>query len=70
VRRCSFEVPNKLTLPCTPHAAIERLKNSQLAVELFGKEFVEGCTASKTLELGSDLDEIPPGERRILAAQA
>lgn len=64
-----FEVPDNLTLPCTLHAAIERLKNSRLAVELFGKEFVEGYIASKTLELGSYLDEITPWERRILAAQ-
>jgi glutamine synthetase len=52
------------------HAAIERLKNSRLAVELFGKEFVEGYIASKTLELGSYLDEITPWERRVLATQA
>ena len=55
-----FEVPDKLTLPCTLHVAIERLKNSRLAVELFGKEFVEGYIASKTLELSSYFDEITP----------
>jgi len=65
-----FEVPDKLTLPCTMHAAIERLRNSRLAVELFGKEFIEGYIASKTLELSSYFDEITPWERRILAAQA
>jgi glutamine synthetase len=65
-----FEVPDKLTLPCTMHAAIERLRNSRLAVELFGEEFIEGYTASKTLELSSYFDEITPWERRILAAHA
>jgi len=65
-----FAVPDKLTLPRTLHAAIERLKNSRLAVELFGKEFIEGYIASKTLELSSYFDEITPWERRILAAQA
>jgi glutamine synthetase len=65
-----FEVPDKLTLPCTMHAAIERLRNSRLAVELFGEEFIEGYIASKTLELSSYFDEITPWERRILAAQA
>ncbi|MCG4453737.1 glutamine synthetase family protein [Pseudomonas sp. MMS21-TM103] len=65
-----FQVPDKLTLPCTLHAAIERLKNSQLAVELFGKEFIEGYIASKTMEFSSYLDEITPWERRVLAASA
>ncbi|WP_436968996.1 glutamine synthetase family protein [Ectopseudomonas hydrolytica] len=65
-----FEVPEQLTLPCTMHAAIERLKRSELAVELFGAEFIEGYIASKTMELTSFYDEITPWERRVLAAQA
>ncbi len=65
-----FEVPDNLSLPCTLHAAIERLKRSQLARELFGKEFIEGYIASKTMELTSFYDEITPWERRVLAAQA
>lgn len=65
-----FEVPDELALPCTMHAAIERLKRSKLAVELFGAEFIEGYLASKTLELTSFYDEITPWERRVLAAQA
>jgi glutamine synthetase len=66
----SFEVPDHLSLPCTLHAALERLKRSQLAKELFGSEFIEGYVASKTLELTSFFDEITPWERRVLAAQA
>lgn len=65
-----FEVPDELALPCTMHAAIERLKHSTLALELFGKEFIEGYIASKTLELTSFFDEITPWERRVLAAHA
>jgi glutamine synthetase len=65
-----FSVPDELALPCTMHAAIERLKRSKLAQELFGKEFIEGYLASKTLELTSFFDEITPWERRVLAAQA
>ncbi len=65
-----FEVPDELALPCTLHAAIERLKRSDLALELFGKEFIEGYIASKTLELTSFYDEITPWERRVLAAHA
>ena len=65
-----FEVPDNLSLPCTLHAALERLKRSQLAKELFGAEFIEGYIASKTLELTSFQDEITPWERRVLAAQA
>jgi glutamine synthetase len=63
-----FDVPDELALPCTLHAAIERLKRSDLALELFGKEFIEGYIASKTLELTSFYDEITPWERRVLAA--
>ena len=63
-----FEVPDELALPCTMHAAIERLKRSRLALELFGKEFIEGYIASKTLELTNFFDEITPWERRVLAA--
>jgi glutamine synthetase len=65
-----FSVPDELALPCTMHAAMERLKRSKLAQELFGKEFIEGYIASKTLELTSFFDEITPWERRVLAAQA
>ncbi|AAY93739.2 glutamine synthetase [Pseudomonas protegens] len=65
-----FEVPDNLSLPCTLHAALERLKRSQLARELFGNEFIEGYIASKTMELTSFFDEITPWERRVLAAQA
>jgi glutamine synthetase len=65
-----FEVPDNLSLPCTLHAALERLKRSKLAKELFGVEFIEGYIASKTLELSSFYDEITPWERRVLAAQA
>ena len=65
-----FEVPQALSLPCTLHAALDRLKRSQLAIELFGTEFIEGYVASKTLELTSFHDEITPWERRVLAAQA
>lgn len=65
-----FEVPKELTLPCTMHAALERLKHSSLAVELFGTEFIEGYIATKTMELANFFDEITPWERRVLAAQA
>ncbi|WP_192886542.1 glutamine synthetase family protein [Pseudomonas baetica] len=65
-----FEVPDNLALPCTLHAALERLKRSQLARELFGQEFIEGYIASKTMELTSFFDEITPWERRVLTAQA
>ncbi len=65
-----FEVPEALSLPCTLHAALERLKRSDLAKALFGKEFIEGYVATKTLELTSFYDEITPWERRVLAAQA
>ncbi len=60
-------VPDNLSLPCTLHAALERLKRSPLAKELFGVEFIEGYIASKTLELSSFFDEITPWERRVLA---
>ena len=65
-----FEVPEALSLPCTLHAALERLKRSDLAKELFGHEFIEGYIASKTLELTSFHDEITPWERRVLATQS
>ena len=64
-----IQVPEELTLPCTLQAALERLKCSHPAKELFGHEFIEGYIASKTLELTSFLDEITPWERRVLAAQ-
>ncbi|WP_338526923.1 glutamine synthetase family protein [Pseudomonas batumici] len=65
-----FEVPEALSLPCTLHAALERLKCSSLARELFGNLFIEGYIASKSMELTSFLDEITPWERRVLGAQA
>lgn len=65
-----FEVPDHLSLPCTLHAALDRLKRSTLALELFGKEFIDGYHATKTMELTSFFDEITPWERRVLAAQA
>ena len=65
-----FAVPEHLSLPCTLHAALERLKRSALARELFGSEFIEGYVATKTLELTDFFDEITPWERRVLAAQA
>ncbi|BAN49788.1 glutamine synthetase family protein [Metapseudomonas resinovorans] len=64
-----FEAPEELLLPCTLHAAIERLKRSDLARELFGNEFIDGYIATKTMELSSFFDEITPWERRILASQ-
>lgn len=48
-----IQVPDELSLPCTLHAALERLRRSQLAKELFGKEFIEGYIASKSMELTS-----------------
>ncbi len=65
-----FEVPEHLSLPCTLHAALQRLKRSALARELFGAEFIEGYAATKTLELTDFYNEITPWERRVLAAQA
>ncbi|MCY1393823.1 Glutamate--isopropylamine ligase [compost metagenome] len=64
-----FEVPEHLLLPCTLHAALERLKHGKLARALLGAEFVEGYIATKTLELASFCDEISPWERRVLASQ-
>ncbi|MCQ2991389.1 glutamine synthetase family protein [Pseudomonas tremae] len=64
-----IEVPEELSLPCTLHAALERLKSSELAKELFGHEFIEGYVPSKAMELSSFFDEITPWERRVLAAQ-
>ena len=63
-------MPEALTLPCTLHAALARLARSEMAIELFGTEFIEGYVASKTLELTSFHDEITPWERRVLASQA
>ena len=65
-----FEVPDHLSLPCTLHAALDRLKRSTLAREVFGNEFIDGYHATKTMELTSFFDEITPWERRVLAAQA
>jgi glutamine synthetase len=65
-----FQVPEELSLPCTLHAALQRLKSSELAKALFPAQFIEGYIASKTLELMDFLDEITPWERRVLATQA
>jgi glutamine synthetase len=66
----AFAVADNLSLPCTLHTALERLKRSPLAKELFGHEFIEGYIASKTPELTGFFDEITPWARRVLAAQA
>jgi glutamine synthetase len=63
-----FVVPDELLLPCTMHAALQRLKHSELALQLLGKEFVDGYLATKALELTNFYDEITPWERRVLAA--
>lgn len=65
-----FQVPDELLLPCTMYDALQRLKRSQLAREMFGAEFVDGYAATKEMELLSFFDEITPWERRVLAAQA
>lgn len=65
-----FVVPYELSLPCTLHAALQRLQGSALARQWFGAEFVEGYCASKSMELMSYLDEITPWERRVLGSQA
>ena len=65
-----IHAPGELSLPCTLHAALERLKRSQLAKELFGKSFIEGYIASKGMELISFFDEITPWEWRLLVSQA
>lgn len=64
-----FEVPPALSLPCTLHAALQRLQGSALARQWFGEEFVGGYCATKSMELMSFLDEITPWERRVLANQ-
>lgn len=64
-----FEVPAALSLPCTLHAALQRLQGSVLARQWFGDEFVGGYCATKSMELMSFLDEITPWERRVLANQ-
>lgn len=65
-----FEVPDELLLPCTMYDAMQRLKRSELAREVFGNEFIDGYLATKSMELTSYFDEITPWERRVLAAQA
>ncbi|MNM88296.1 Gamma-glutamylputrescine synthetase PuuA [compost metagenome] len=65
-----IEVPDELLLPCSMYDALQRLKRSELARDIFGKEFVEGYAATKNMELASFFDEITPWERRVLAAQA
>ncbi|HCP56846.1 MAG: glutamine synthetase [Pseudomonadaceae bacterium] len=65
-----FDVPREMKLPNNMQSAIERLQNSQLAVETFGAEFVEGYIATKNMELTSFFEEITPWERRVLAAHA
>ncbi len=65
-----FDEPREMKLPNNMQSAIERLQNSQLAVETFGAEFVEGYIATKNMELTSFFEEITPWERRVLAAHA
>ena len=65
-----FEVPPELLLPCTMYDALQRLQRSELAREVFGNEFIDGYSATKSMELTSFFDEITPWERRVLAAQA
>ncbi len=65
-----FDVPEHLALARTLDGALARLRASALAVELFGREFIEGYIATKTMELTSFMDEITPWERRVLATQA
>ncbi|MBO3274536.1 glutamine synthetase family protein [Pseudomonas schmalbachii] len=65
-----IEVPDELLLPCSMYDALQRLKRSELARDIFGKEFVDGYAATKDMELASFFDEITPWERRVLAAQA
>ncbi|WP_295472605.1 glutamine synthetase family protein [uncultured Pseudomonas sp.] len=64
-----IEVPEHLALPTSLQDALQRLRHSQTARELFGPEFIEGFIATKTLELTSFLDEITPWERRVLGSQ-
>ena len=64
-----FEVPEALSLPCTMHAALQRLQGSDLARQWFGAEFIKGYCATKSMELMSYLDEITPWERRVLGGQ-
>ncbi|PKM29136.1 MAG: glutamine synthetase [Gammaproteobacteria bacterium HGW-Gammaproteobacteria-11] len=64
-----FQPPAELRLPSSLPAAIDRLRNSNLATELFPAEFIEGYIATKTLELESFLAEITPWERRYLGSQ-
>lgn len=63
-------VPDRLVLPGTMHAALDRLKRSELARALFNDAFVDGYVATKAMELAHFLDEITPWERRFLAAYA
>lgn len=65
-----FAVPDELSLPCTLHAALQRLRSSTLARQWFGEEFIQGYCAVKEMELMSYLDEITPWERRVLGSQA
>ena len=63
-------VPDRLVLPGTMHAALDRLKRSELARALFNDAFVDGYVATKAMELAHFFDEITPWERRFLAAYA
>ncbi|MFN3580849.1 MAG: glutamine synthetase family protein [Pseudomonas sp.] len=64
-----FVAEDHLTLPGTLHEALNRLRRSSLAPELFGAEFIEGYVATKALELEDFLNEITPWERRYLGSQ-
>lgn len=63
-----FEALDQLTLPGTLHEALQRLRRSTLARELFCDEFIDGYVATKTLELEDFMNEITPWERRYLGA--
>ncbi|MNG36379.1 hypothetical protein D3C84_1233900 [compost metagenome] len=67
--RGEFRVPDALRLPDNMSEALQRLRRSTLARELFGEEFIDGYLATKSLELGNFLEEVSPWERRVLAPQ-
>ncbi|KAA0691281.1 glutamine synthetase [Halopseudomonas laoshanensis] len=68
VSQGEFDAPDELTLPSTLQEALQRLRRSPLAKELFCAEFIDGYIATKTLELDDFMNEITPWERRYLGA--
>lgn len=64
-----FRVTEQLTVPNTLFDALQRLRQSQIASELFNKEFIEGFIATKQQELASFFEEISPWERQYLGDQ-